>query len=871
MPDSNTVTYKDVNIPESLACMITHMKSVEDYREELRILAGQWDLLTILGQISGTGTNMKSTREGFRHLTDELLSQLGLENLKKASQEIGSKAQVAVDIVIRNLFERTADIGFLATDDDIRHFIKDIEQLKNTPREDLDNSNFNKTRAIEELQNKLKDRFEEYTKKYSVYFDIVLLDTEGKVLSRMDDSISVSVSSDPIIYESLTTKQEYVEVYRETDILPGQGDSLLYSYRVTETNDAKSAKLGVLVLCFRFQNEMEGIFENLTSENDWSVISLLDSEGKVMASSCNRQIPIGSKLETAIDEPYKITKFAGRQYLAKTCPTKGYQGFKGLGWYGHVMIPIDYAFDISTDTNVLDNEVLTAVMNDPKLFSKELREIPVQADLIQSELERTVWNGNITGNDPKSKILLWNISDAGAKTKRVFQNSIDNLHETVVSSLLNNVWFWAALSVDIMDRNLYERANDCRWWALTSAFRKMLENVSVSEEDAEKISSILKYINNLYTVYTNLFVYDRHGKIIAVSNETEKHLIGKTISYPWVRKTLSLKDSQKYSVSDFEKTEFYDDKHTYIYGASITDENSVDVVGGIGIVFDSEPQFKAMLEDSLPRSSEGTLIEGCFGVFADRDKKVISSTSSEIQPGDSLKLPDEFFNIEQGKGASKIISYDNHYYAVGAHVSSGYREYKVEDGYSNDVIGFVMVPLAQVSRAGENQFKRRELRIDTRSSDRNVDSIEVATFFIGSKWLGLKVEYVVEAINPVGITVVPGACEYVKGQVIYNDMPMVVLDIRAILNEPEHPVTSESQIIVVRHGEVCLGLLVDGLGEIPEVPKIRVEAPDCVIEETKYTDCIVKPDPKSENQDMLVVLHPDGLVSFIKDQIRKDH
>ena len=38
------------------------------------------------------------------------------------------KASVAIDVLIRNLFERTADIGFLATDNDIRiNIIDDID------------------------------------------------------------------------------------------------------------------------------------------------------------------------------------------------------------------------------------------------------------------------------------------------------------------------------------------------------------------------------------------------------------------------------------------------------------------------------------------------------------------------------------------------------------------------------------------------------------------------------------------------------------------------------------------------------------------------------------------------------------------------
>jgi len=865
MNSNTSLTYKDVQIPAALANLITHMTAVENYREELRILAGQWDLLTILGQISGTGTNMTGTREGFKLLTNELLSQLGMENLKKAAQELGSKAQVAVDIVIRNLFERTADIGFLATDQDIRTFILESEKLDRLTQDQCDEQQINKTQRREQLKSELTERFEEYTQKYSVYFDIILLDTNGNILAQMDKKSKLTISSDPIIQEALTTDKEYVEVFRQTDLLPDNDKSLIYAYRVTETNDEKSRKLGVLCLCFRFENEMEGIFKNLTNSQDWSVITLLDKNGSVIASSSENQVPTGTNMEMVLNEEFGIIRFAGRRYLAKTCPTKGYQGFFGLGWYGHVMLPIEYAFDSSHANISIDSHILHSVMEDPKLFSKELRDIPIQADKIQSELERTVWNGNVTGNDPKSKILLWNISDAGAKTKKVFEDSIGNLHETVIMSVLNSVGFWAALSVDIMDRNLYERANDCRWWALTSDFRNILTQGHITKEDRAKITSILKYINNLYTVYTNLFVYDKSCKIIAVSNEIDENLVGQSISEGWCKETLSLKNTQRYAVSNFENTRFYNNKHTYIYGAAIANSTNHEAVGGIGIVFDSEPEFKAMLMDSLPRDSRGDCPIGCFGVFADRNRVVISSTCEDIQPGDKLDVPAELFKQKNGQGTSKIIEYKGSYYAVGAHTSAGYREFKTCDSYVNDIIGLIFVPLADIKQEAIDSARRRDMQIDVRPDSKGGDLIEVATFYIGSRWLGIQTKHVLEAVKPDGLTVVPGSAGFVKGQIIYKGTPTVIIDIRSILDEPERQTTRNSQIIMIKTAKTNVGLVVDALGAIPEIPNNRVEKPDHILDNTRYTDCIIKPNPKSDNQEILVVLHPDGLIDCIKE------
>ena len=140
----STFVYRDVSVLKKLLGIIDYMPCVERYREERSNLGSQWDLLTILGQMSDTGTDMTGTREGFQSLTFEHLGQLGLEPLKETAQDIGAKAQVVVDIVIRNLFERTADIGFLATDDDIREFIKSSGTIDTNNKDATIEGYFNK-------------------------------------------------------------------------------------------------------------------------------------------------------------------------------------------------------------------------------------------------------------------------------------------------------------------------------------------------------------------------------------------------------------------------------------------------------------------------------------------------------------------------------------------------------------------------------------------------------------------------------------------------------------------------------------------------------------------------------------------------------
>ena len=847
----DSVQYKHVNIPRELGPLIPYMNDVESYREELHTLVSQWDLLTILGQMAGTGSDMASTQREFQSLSSDLLGHLGLETLKKEVQRLSSAAQVAVDILIRNLFERTADIGFLATDEDIRQFVMESRNAEIAP----------------ERKAALIDRFREYVAKYSVYYNIVLMDTEGHVLAQLDQSSSVERSEDGLIDEALETDREFVEIFRHTDLCPAEDKSLVYAFRVTESNDADSAPLGVLCLCFRFDNEMEGIFSNLISPEDWEVISILDEGGRVLSSSDPYQIPLGAKLETVLEKEYKIVRFAGRQYLAKTCATKGYQGFFGLGWHGHAMLPLEHAFESGLQNSLasrIDLRVLEAVMKDPRLFSQELRNIPIKADAIQKDLDRTVWNGSVQQNTNQSKVLLRNISAAGERTKQVFESSIGNLHETVVSAILDDVAFQAALAVDIMDRNLYERANDCRWWSLTSDFRSILSLDTVTEEDAQKMGAILKYINDLYTVYTNLFVYDIHGEILAISNPAESQLVGKVLKAEWVKSTLALTDNQAYSVSAFEKSHLYDNKHTYIYGASITAPEGNTVVGGIGIVFDSYPQFKAMLLDSLPNDEKGMVREGVFAVFCDRDQRIISASTDDLKPGEILDIDADFFRVPNGQGESRIVLYKGSYYAVGSRTSSGYREYKTKDYYTNDVISLVFFPLASATTTAQEQQGAHTSYKYVSVESGEEDAVDVAIVGIGDRIYGFKTSSVHRAISTEGLTSIPGSHELLRGKIVDEEHAIPVIDFVVLSGWEKQPISPEAQIVVLKGEAGRYGIIVDRLGPIPSLAKSQIDFNTTLLDHAdKYTEGVILPPDAKDHTQMVVLLDATRLQQYL--------
>lgn len=669
---------------ETNSCkLLASMPDVKSFETRLAQLNDWWGKITLIGKINSHNVastileDMNRTQSKFGELQNKLTYNLLIENLQKLVLDNASKAQVAIDLLIRNLFERTADVGFLATDDDIRVFLK-------------------QPRATAEQIRFIENRLREYVKKYSVYDEILIFDTRGNVKAHLDKGNPIDASKDPLLAQTIASTADYLETFRHSDLQANRRHSLIYSCKITETNQKSSPVLGVLCLCFRFDDEMQGIFANLLTAGEIGIINILGANGRVIASSDEHEVPLQSRIH--YQNPIALTCYQRRDYIVNTRATNGYQGFSGLGWKGQMMTPLDRAFNRGESAASRQRDY-AEIMDQASTFPRELRDIRKASADINADLGLLVLNGQIASarkNAAEFMPVLEAIKQIGSDIASIFTASVNSLQEvTVMSSHLNNAGFLAALAVDIMDRNLYERANDCRWWALTSAFRRHLANPQPSAADKQEIGDILRYINALYTVYTNLYVYNLQGEIIAAADNNQTQLIGQCVDEAsGAHAALKCSDSQRYAVSPFAATGFYNHRHTYIYNAAITDLQQHDkVLGGIGIVFDSEPQFQAMLKEVLPRNEHGELLAGCFAVFTDRKKSIIAiANHPTLKVGDSLELHDHFFALGNGQRSSDVIQFDGRNYVLGAAVSKGYREYKTSDDYQNDVLALIFIP-----------------------------------------------------------------------------------------------------------------------------------------------------------------------------------
>jgi purine-binding chemotaxis protein CheW len=118
---------------------------------------------------------------------------------------------------------------------------------------------------------------------------------------------------------------------------------------------------------------------------------------------------------------------------------------------------------------------------------------------------------------------------------------------------------------------------------------------------------------------------------------------------------------------------------------------------------------------------------------------------------------------------------------------------------------------------------RRPQGTGARSEDAAV--MKFVTFFLDREEYGLPIGQVQE-INRVGdITRVPNAPDHVIGVINLRGKIVPVIELKRRLRLGESNMSKESRIVVVEHGPKILGLLVDRVAQVLNLPAAQIEPP----------------------------------------------
>jgi Methyl-accepting chemotaxis protein (MCP) signalling domain len=221
-------------------------------------------------------------------------------------------------------------------------------------------------------------------------------------------------------------------------------------------------------------------------------------------------------------------------------------------------------------------------------------------------------------------------------------------------------------AIEIIDRNLYERTCDVRWWATDSAVVDSATRPEQAQQDyaCERLGVIL----DAYTVYLDLWLCDLHGRVIANGRPGKYQVIGGDVSgESWFQRGKALASGNDYAVADIAPQPLLGNALTATYAASVRTGGRADgdPLGVLAIHFDWEPQARTIvtgvrLSEGEKRRSRVLLVDANHRIIAASDGAGLLTERVRLITNDA---PHGFYTGEDGS-------------TMAFHATPGYETYR---------------------------------------------------------------------------------------------------------------------------------------------------------------------------------------------------
>ena len=153
-------------------------------------------------------------------------------------------------------------------------------------------------------------------------------------------------------------------------------------------------------------------------------------------------------------------------------------------------------------------------------------------------------------------------------------------------------------TIEIIDRNLYERTCDVRWWATDAAVvAAAADPAPAPVAEAERRLGV---ILSAYTVYLDLWICTPEGRVVAHGRpERYAGVRGLDVSgESWFRRALASASGDDYAVADVAACPALGHAPVATYAAAVREDGRTNgrPIGVLGIHFDWAPQARAVIE-----------------------------------------------------------------------------------------------------------------------------------------------------------------------------------------------------------------------------------------------------------------------------------
>ncbi len=227
-------------------------------------------------------------------------------------------------------------------------------------------------------------------------------------------------------------------------------------------------------------------------------------------------------------------------------------------------------------------------------------------------------------------------------------------------------------NIELIDRNLYERTCDVRWWATDSSMVDACED----KQDRAKIDFVSKrmgIILNAYTVYFDLVLCDTEGRVLANGRPNLFASSGSNVSgKTWFEQAMKSANGDQYGMQSVHKCELTDNKRVLAYSCSVRSGGQVNgsIIGVLGILFDWDSLAQTIVKRTAIDSDEW---DRTRVMILDENGQILADTQDRILDYFDFEGRDQLFGDKRGfiqtdvRGKKALVAHS---------YSPGYETYK---------------------------------------------------------------------------------------------------------------------------------------------------------------------------------------------------
>lgn len=234
----------------------------------------------------------------------------------------------------------------------------------------------------------------------------------------------------------------------------------------------------------------------------------------------------------------------------------------------------------------------------------------------------------------------------------------------------------ALVNIDLIDRNLYERTCDVRWWATDGSLVDALTIPSSNHQSQAALafaSKRLGVILDAYTVYYDLVLCDRNGRVVANGRPSVFDSVGSDqANASWFRDAVQSTDGDTYGFAMSPECSMVNRQPVLIYSCGVRErgEKHGKTIGGLGVLFNWKGLADPILQN-IPVSAAERSVTRAY--IIDREGTILASNRDHSH-GQKLSLPNLASLRESPKGFF-LAKIDNQMMCVGHAKAPGFETY----------------------------------------------------------------------------------------------------------------------------------------------------------------------------------------------------